>query len=146
MEEPGGGKSNPCTRLGRALGVPGGWDSQILWQHMKVVRLSALHTGHLFSSENIPGTHSVKRPSQPWGHSSAGRIISMKNSSDTIGNRTHSFPACSTVPQPSVPLCTWWWYWGKILSSQEVLILFSGNIPCGIGFMLLFYDRSRTSF
>jgi hypothetical protein len=25
----------------------------------------------------------------------------MKNSSDTIGNRTHDFPTCSAVPQPS---------------------------------------------
>ena len=31
----------------------------------------------------------------------------MKNSSDTnIGNRTRDLPACSTVPQPTVPPCT----------------------------------------
>ena len=29
----------------------------------------------------------------------------MKNSIDTIGNRTRDFPACSTLPQPTVPLC-----------------------------------------
>ena len=27
----------------------------------------------------------------------------MKNSSDTIGNRTCDFPVCSAVPQPTVP-------------------------------------------
>jgi hypothetical protein len=27
----------------------------------------------------------------------------MKNSSDTIGNRTRELPACSTVPQPTAP-------------------------------------------
>jgi hypothetical protein len=27
----------------------------------------------------------------------------MKNSSDTIGNRTRDIPACSTVPQPTAP-------------------------------------------
>jgi hypothetical protein len=27
----------------------------------------------------------------------------MKNSSDTIGNRTRDLPACSAVPQPTVP-------------------------------------------
>jgi hypothetical protein len=27
----------------------------------------------------------------------------MKNSSDTIGNRTHDLPACSAVPQPTAP-------------------------------------------
>jgi hypothetical protein len=39
--------------------------------------------------------------SQPQGHSAAGRIMSMKNSDVTIGNRTHDIPACSTVPQPA---------------------------------------------
>ena len=27
----------------------------------------------------------------------------MKNSNDTIGNRTHDLQACGTVPQPTVP-------------------------------------------
>jgi hypothetical protein len=30
----------------------------------------------------------------------AGRIISIKKSSDTIGNRTLNLPVCSAVPQP----------------------------------------------
>ena len=29
--------------------------------------------------------------------------MSMKNSTDTIGNRTRDLPACSAVPQPSAP-------------------------------------------
>ena len=29
----------------------------------------------------------------------------MKNSNDTIENRTHDLPACSSVPQPTVPPC-----------------------------------------
>jgi hypothetical protein len=28
--------------------------------------------------------------------------MSMKNANDTIGNGTYDFPACSTVPQPTV--------------------------------------------
>jgi hypothetical protein len=28
--------------------------------------------------------------------------MSMKNSSDTIGNRTRDLPACSAVPQPMI--------------------------------------------
>jgi hypothetical protein len=32
--------------------------------------------------------------------------MSMKNSSDTIGNRTHDLPACSTLPHPTAPLAT----------------------------------------
>ena len=39
--------------------------------------------------------------SQPQGHSAAGRIMSMKNSNETIGNRTRDLPACSAV-QPRV--------------------------------------------
>ena len=30
--------------------------------------------------------------------------MSMKNSNDTIGNRTRDLPACSAVPQPTAPL------------------------------------------
>jgi hypothetical protein len=30
----------------------------------------------------------------------------MKNSIDTMGNRTRNLPACSAVPSPTVPLCT----------------------------------------
>ena len=30
---------------------------------------------------------------------------SMKNSTDTIGNRTRDLPACSAVPQPTAPPC-----------------------------------------
>jgi hypothetical protein len=50
-----------------------------------VARLSALRTGRLY----------------PQGHSAAGRIMSMKKSSGTIGNRTRYLPACSAVPQPT---------------------------------------------
>jgi len=32
--------------------------------------------------------------------------MSMKNSSDTIRSQTSDLPACSTVPQPTVPPCT----------------------------------------
>jgi hypothetical protein len=31
--------------------------------------------------------------------------LSMKNSNDTIRNRNHNLPACSTVPQPTAPPC-----------------------------------------
>jgi len=55
---------------------------------MKVIRLSALRTGRLYPPGNIPGTHFCQRLSQPQGHSAAGRITPMKNSSDKMGNRT----------------------------------------------------------
>ena len=55
---------------------------------------------------DIPGTHFCQRLSRPQGHSAAGRIMSMKNSSDTNGNRTRDLTACSAVPQPIAPLPT----------------------------------------
>jgi hypothetical protein len=30
-------------------------------------------------------------------------MMSLKNSNDIIGNRTHDLPACGAVPQPTVP-------------------------------------------
>jgi DNA-binding CsgD family transcriptional regulator len=70
---------------------------------MKVARLSALSTGRLYPPENIPGTHLCQRLSRPQGHSAAERIISMKNTSVTIGNRSRDLPVCSAVPQPTAP-------------------------------------------
>ena len=82
-------------------------------QHMKVVRLSALGTDRLYPPGNIPGTHFCYRLSQLQAHSVAGRIMPMKNSSDTIGNRTCDVKACSAVPQPTAPprapTCMLWW-------------------------------------
>jgi hypothetical protein len=62
-----------------------------------VVRLSAPRTGRLYSHGNIPRTHFCWRLSRPQGHSAAGRIMSMKNSNDIIGNRTRDLPPCSAV-------------------------------------------------
>jgi hypothetical protein len=42
---------------------------------------------------------SVRDLSRPQGHSGT-RIMSMKKSSDTIGNRSRDLPVCSAVPQP----------------------------------------------
>jgi hypothetical protein len=69
---------------------------------MNVARLSALRTGRLYPQKIFLVLIAVKRLSGPQGHSAAGRIMSIKNSNDTIGNRTRDLPACSTVPQPTV--------------------------------------------
>ena len=38
-----------------------------------------------------------------WGHCAAGKIMTMKNPNYTIGNGTRDLPACSAVPQTTVP-------------------------------------------
>jgi hypothetical protein len=95
-------KSNLITGLDRPLGFQEVEAPRFLdHRHMKVVRLSALRTGCLYPPGNIPGTHFCLRLSRPQGRSAARRIMSMKNSNNTIGNRTRV--ACSTVPQPTAP-------------------------------------------
>ena len=47
---------------------------------------------------NKPGTHFCYRLSQPQVHGVTGRIMSLKNSNDTIQNRTRDLLVCSVVP------------------------------------------------
>jgi len=72
--------------------------------YMQVVRLSALRTSRLHPPGNITGTHFCWRLIRPQGHRAVGRIISMKNSNDIIGNRRLDLPACSSVPKPTLLL------------------------------------------
>jgi len=52
----------------------------------------------------VPGTYFCQRLCQPQGHSTAGRIMSMKNSNDIIGNGTRDLPTWNAVPQPTALL------------------------------------------
>jgi hypothetical protein len=54
-------------------------------------------------SGDAPGTDFCYRLSLAQGHSAAGSIKSMKNSSDPIDNQRHGLPACSAVTQPTAP-------------------------------------------
>jgi hypothetical protein len=58
---------------------------------MKVARLPALRNGRLYPPVDIPGTHLCHKLSRSQGHSAARRIMSMKNSFDTIGNEPSTF-------------------------------------------------------
>ena len=57
------------------------------------------HTGPVTGKLYLYLTNSCYRLNQLQGYSTPGRIMSMKNSNDTIGNRTHDLPACRAVPQ-----------------------------------------------
>ena len=81
------------------VGTPRFQDS---W-HMKVTRLSALWTGCLYPQGDLPCTHFCYRLSWLLGHSVTGRIMSTKNSNDTVRNQTRDLPACSSEPQPTAP-------------------------------------------
>jgi hypothetical protein len=88
-------------RPSQDLGVPGGWGSQILRQstHKGGKFVSPTHRPPL-PPGNISGTHFCYRLSRLQDHNAAGRIMSIKNSNDTIGNRFRDLPVCIAVPQP----------------------------------------------
>jgi len=88
-------------RSAQTLRVPGRWGSQISRHsvHEGDNFISPTRRPHL-TPGNISATHFCQRLSQSQGHSAAGRIISMKSFSDTIGNRTRDFPTWSAVPRP----------------------------------------------
>ena len=89
-------------RPGQDLRVPEGWGSQISRQsaHESGKVASPMHRPPL-PPENISVLISVRGWVNPQGHSAAGRIVSMKHFTDTIGNRTRDLLACSAVPQPT---------------------------------------------
>ena len=72
-------------------------------------RFQGPHRLHLQDQAVYPpkdtASHPIARLQQhlPQGHSASGRIMSMKNSNDAIGNRTRDLAACSAVPEPTAP-------------------------------------------
>ena len=98
-------KKGKCKAIrGQPLTVPGVRGSQISRQsaHEGGKVVSLMHQPPL-PPGNIPGTHFCYRLSRPQGRSAAGRIMAMKNSNNTIRNRTRDLPACSPVSQPIAP-------------------------------------------
>jgi hypothetical protein len=106
-------------------------------RHMKVARLSAVRTGRLYPREIFMVLMSVTG-CQPQGHSVTERIMSIKNSSGTIGNRIRDLPVRSAVPQPTAPPRGWY---GKfiLLSGVELGRLKRYYPACWMGNGRLFH-------
>jgi hypothetical protein len=85
----------------QTLRVPEAWGSQILRQSAHVGgKLVSLTSRPPLPLRNIPGIHFCYRLSRPQSHCAAGRIMSTKNSNDTIANRSRDHPVCCALPQP----------------------------------------------
>jgi hypothetical protein len=68
-------------------------------RHTTLVRLSASRTGRLYSPGNISRTHFVLQAESTPVHIAAGKVIPMKSSNYTTGNRTCVLPVCGAVHQ-----------------------------------------------
>ena len=99
-------------RPGQSLRVP-----RVL--HSQISRQSAHEGGKLVSLTHRPPLpfrkytwylFLLEAESTPGHQGAVGRIVSMKNSSDTIGNRTCDLPVCGALPQPTAPpaACPLW--------------------------------------
>ena len=106
----------------------------VVSRHIKAVRLSALCTGCLYTPVDIAVTHFFWRRNQPRDHSVAGRIKSLKNPSDRIGNQTCDLLACSTVHQSVVLPHTPLFYLLSLFVFQSFLetsgLIFNFVLPC----------------
>ena len=132
------------SRVFQEVKVPRLRDNSPRWW----LRLSALRIGCILAPGNTPSTHFCQRLNRTQGHSAIGRITSMKNSNDTIWNRTSDFPICShsaltTVLPRSPPI---WKVAVNILNKQSRIADkgWSSSLGVGRGAKVLCTKRPQT--
>ena len=69
--------------------------------------------------------------------------MSMKNSSDTIDNRTLDLPACSAVPEPTASPRGYWQVKTEILRRKTAPVTICPPQNLTLNILLLTYSRSR---
>ena len=89
MDWKGCGRQWRYYNLGKRQRCPWGWASK---------DIQTIGTWRWQGCQNyVSGAFTPKE--RPQGHSEAGKIMSMKNLTDSIRNRTRNLPAWSAVPQ-----------------------------------------------
>jgi hypothetical protein len=88
--------------LYRPIRGSGGWGSEFVDNRLiKVVTLSALSAGRLYTPGKIPGTHFCQILDRPQGPSAAEGFRLMRGLSGRIRNRASDLPACGALPEPN---------------------------------------------
>jgi hypothetical protein len=90
-----------------------------------------------FTAMKISGTYFCYRQSRLQGINSAGRIRSIENSNDLIGNRTRDPPAYSIVSQPTTLQRAPTVYTFKFRSKED---LFNYYVEYDISKMLIWFQ------
>ena len=135
---------------GQALRVPGGWGSQMSRHSAREGgKVVSIRTGHLYPQEIFLVLISVKRLSQPQGHNAAGRIMSMKNSNDTVGDRTRDLLGCRAVPQPTSPLHAPSWtmqLWKCQPWMVQALVMYEGRSEINASYFIMLAHDVRGEY
>jgi hypothetical protein len=124
-------KINPITGLDRPWGfqeveVPRFQDSR----HMKVVRLSAVRTGSLYTTGNIPVTHFCWRLSHPRATVRPEGLCHWKIPTTPSGIGPANLQACSAVPQPTAPPRTPGGYSTFLIFMTQYNLVWNGALCC----------------